>query len=193
MAIKLKTKIALGGVFLFALLILVGAVSFFYLNRLSEESKAIIKANYETLNYSREMLNELDSLQKNKNDLERFEKNLQLQEKNITEPGEKELTTSLRMNFNTLKENGANDSLQLLIRRDISQIMQINLQAIDKKNQAAQKSAEKAKTIITIILTICILVGFTFIFNFPSLVASPIAKLTEAIKAIANKNYSERI
>jgi NtrC-family two-component system sensor histidine kinase KinB len=192
MAIKLKTKIALGGIFLFALLILVGAVSFFYLNRLSDESKAIIKANYETLNYSREMLNELDSLQKNKNGLERFEKNLQLQESNITEPGEKELTTSLRKNFNSLKE-GMNDSLQLLIRRDISQIMQINLQAIDKKNQAAQKSAEKAKTIITIILTVCILAGFTFIFNFPSLVASPIAKLTEAIKAIANKKYNERI
>jgi signal transduction histidine kinase len=193
MAIKLKTKIALGGVFLFALLILVGAVSFYYLNRLSEESKAIIKANYETLNYSREMLNELDSLNKNKNDVERFEKNLQLQESNITEQGEKELTILLRKNFNSLKDKGVSDSLQLLIRRDISQIMQINLQAIDKKNQAAQKSAEKAKTIITIILTVCILIGFTFIFNFPSLVASPIAKLTEAIKAIANKNYGERI
>jgi len=193
MAIKLKTKIALGGIFLFALLILVGAVSFYYLNRLSEESKAIVKANYETLNYSREMLNELDSLQKNKSDLERFEKNLQLQEKNITESGEREMTATLRKNFNELKEKGGSDSLQLKIRRDISQIMQINLQAIDKKNQAAQKSAEKAKTIITIILTVCILIGFTFIFNFPSLVASPIAKLTEAIKAIANKNYGERI
>jgi len=193
MAIKLKTKIALGGTFLFALLILVGAVSFYYLNRLSEESKAIVKANYETLNYSREMLNELDSLQKNKNDLERFEKSLQLQENNITESGEKEITASLRKNFIELKEKGSRDSLQLKIRRDISQIMQINLQAIDKKNQAAQKSAENAKTIITIILTICLLIGFTFIFNFPVLVAGPLAKLTEAIKAIANKNYGERI
>ncbi|HEV8270414.1 MAG TPA: HAMP domain-containing protein, partial [Chitinophagaceae bacterium] len=193
MALKLKTKIALGGTFLFALLILVGAVSFYYLNRLSEESKAIVKANYETLNYSREMLNELDSLQKNKNDLERFEKSLQLQENNITESGEKEITASLRKNFNELKEKGSSDTLQLKIRRDISQIMQINLQAIDKKNQAAQKSAENAKTIITIILTICLLIGFTFIFNFPVLVAGPLAKLTEAIKAIANKNYGERI
>ena len=193
MAIKLKTKIALGGVFLFALLILVGAVSFFYLNRLSEESKAIIKANYETLNYSREMLNELDSLSKNSKAIEQFEKKLLLQENNITEPGEKELTASLRKNFNVLRQDVRSDSLRLLIRKDISQIMQVNLQAIDKKNQAAQKSAEKAKTIITIMLTICLLIGFTFIFNFPSLVASPLAKLTEAIKAIANKNYGERI
>ena len=193
MAIKLKTKIALGGIFLFALLILVGAVSFFYLNRLSEESKAIIKANYETLNYSREMLNELDGLSKNSKAVEQFEKKLLLQENNITEPGEKELTASLRKNFNFLKQDIRSDSLLLLIRKDISQIMQVNLQAIDKKNQAAQKSADKAKTIITIMLTICLLIGFTFIFNFPSLVASPLAKLTEAIKAIANKNYGERI
>jgi signal transduction histidine kinase len=71
--------------------------------------------------------------------------------------------------------------------------MQLNLQAINKKNQAATASADKAKTIITVILTICTLIGLTFIFNFPSLVASPVAKLTEGIKAIANKNYSERI
>jgi len=193
MAIKLKTKVALGGIFLFALLILVGAVSFYYLNRLSEESKAIVKANYETLNYSREMLNELDSLSKNEKGLGQFEKNLQLQENNITEPGEKEMTASLRKNFKVLKEKGISDSLLLLIRKDISQIMKVNLQAIDKKNKAAQRSAENAKTIITIILTLCLLIGFTFIFNFPSLVASPIANLTEAIKAIANKNYGERI
>jgi signal transduction histidine kinase len=193
MAIKLKTKVALGGVFLFALLILVGAVSFYYFNRLSDESKAIVKANYETLNYSREMLNESDSFSKKTGGLETFEKKLQLQENNITEPGEKEITASLRNNFNVLKDKGGNDSLLSLIRSNISHIMQINLHAIDKKNQAAQKSAERAKTIITIILTVCILIGFTFIFNFPSLVASPIAKLTEAIKAIANKNYGERI
>jgi signal transduction histidine kinase len=193
MAIKLKTKVALGGVFLFALLILVGAVSFYYFNRLSDESKAIVKANYETLNYSREMLDKLDSFSKNTGGLETFEKKLQLQENNITEPGEKEITASLRKNFNVLKDKGRNDSLLSLIRSDISHIMQINLQAIDKKNQAAQKSAEKAKTIITIILTVCILIGFTFILNFPLLVASPIAKLTEAIKAIANKNYDQRI
>ena len=60
MAIKLKTKVALGGIFLFGLLILVAAVSFFYLNRISEESKGIVKDNYETLNYSRDMLNELN-------------------------------------------------------------------------------------------------------------------------------------
>lgn len=195
MAIKLKTKVALGGLFLFALLILVGAVSFFYFNRLAEDSKEIVKDNYETLNYSRDMLTELDML--NSKDSVRgfsnFEKHLQLQEANITEPGEKEMTESLRKHFNQLKQPGLTDSLPSLIRKDISSIMKVNLQAIDKKNQAVQASAQQAKTIITICLTVCLLLGFTFLFNFPSLVASPIASLTEGIKAIADKNYGQRI
>jgi len=191
MALKLKIKVALGGIFLFTLLILVGAVSFYYFNKISEESKAIVKANYETLSYSKEMLGELDSFSRSPGALERFEKNLQLQEKNITEPGEKELTSSLRAHFDSLKLTGRADLI--LIRKDINRIMEINLQAINKKNQAAQKSSENAKMIITIILTVCILLGFTFIFNFPTLIAGPIAKLTEAIKSIARKDYSKRI
>lgn len=195
MAIKLKTKVALGGLFLFVLLILVGAVSFFYFNRLAEDSKEIVKNNYETLNYSRDMLTELDML--NSKDSVRgfnnFEKHLQLQEANITEPGEKEMTESLRKHFNQLKQPGLTDSLPSLIRKDISSIMKVNLQAIDKKNLAVQASAQQAKTVITICLTVCLLLGFTFLFNFPSLVASPIASLTEGIKAIADKNYGQRI
>jgi NtrC-family two-component system sensor histidine kinase KinB len=195
MTIKLKTKVALGGSFLFALLILVGAVSFYYFNRITQEAKEIVKDNYETLNYSRDMLKELDqfSTSDSAGAIRNFEANLQLQEKNTTEPGEKAITASLRNNFNALKQKKSIDSLRSLIRKDISSIMQLNLQAINKKNQAAKASAEKAKTIITIILTICTLLGLTFVFNFPSLVASPIAKLTEGIKAIANKNYGQRI
>ncbi|MFZ1263429.1 MAG: HAMP domain-containing protein, partial [Chitinophagaceae bacterium] len=195
MAVKLKTKVALGGLFLFALLILVGAISFFYFNRLTEDSKEIVKNNYETLNYSRDMMKELDALT-GKDSITAFnifEKTLQSQEENITETGEKEMTESLRKKFNRIKQEGMIDSLPPLIRKDIGNIMQVNLKAIDNKNQAVQASAERAKTIITICLTVCLLLGFTFLFNFPSLVASPIASLTEGIKAIANKNYEQRV
>lgn len=195
MAIKLKTKVALGGLFLFLLLILVGAVSFFYFNRLTEDSKEIVKDNYETLNYSRDMLKELEALSgpDSMAAFTAFEKNLQAQEKNITEQGEKEMTESLRKNFTALRSAIKADSLASLIRTDISAIMMVNLQAINKKNQTVQASAQRAKTIILICLTVCLLLGFTFLFNFPSLVASPVASLTEGIKAIAAKNYSQRV
>lgn len=192
MAVKLKTKITLGSIFLFVLLVIVGAVNFYYLNRISAESRQIVKNNYETLSYSREMLDELNTAGYSVV-FERFEKTLQLQEKNITEKGEKELTESLRKNFNELKRNGKKDSMAALIRKDIAGIMMVNLKAIDFKNQAAQASAEKAKTIITICLTVCLLVGFTFLYNFPSSVAGPVASVTEGIKAIEAKNYKHRI
>lgn len=193
MAVKLKTKVALGGLFLFILLITVAAVSYYYFNKISGEARAIVKDNYETLNYSREMLNELDNYQHAPGNMDRLEDNLRLQEKNITEPGEKELTASLRRNFDVLKATGHFDSLSGLMRKDINAIMQLNLRAIDNKNQAARLSARKAKTIVTICVTICLLLGFTFLFNFPSLIASPLAKLTEAIRSVANKNYGHRI
>jgi two-component system, NtrC family, sensor histidine kinase KinB len=37
------------------------------------------------------------------------------------------------------------------------------------------------------------LIAFTFIINFPSVVTNPINRMAEAIKEIANKNYSHRI
>src|SRR5690349_18061298 len=97
MRLKLKTKIALGGVFLFTLLLLVGIISFYYFNRITAESKDIIKNNYETLNYSRDMLRALDAWNKGDTaaNAKLFEDNLQQQESNTTEPGEKEMTESL--------------------------------------------------------------------------------------------------
>ncbi len=195
MSIKLKTKVAMGAIFLFALLILVGAVSFIYFNRITAQSGEIVKDNYETLNYSRDMLNELDQFigPDSIRALDNFEQNLRMQEKNITEPGEKDLTSSLRANFGKARSQMYDEGLRIRIRKDISMIMQLNLQAINNKNEAAKASTEKAKTIITLILTICILIGLTFSFNFPNLIASPIATLTNGIRAIAAKNYGERI
>jgi two-component system, NtrC family, sensor histidine kinase KinB len=194
MRLKLKTKIALGGIFLFMLLLLTGIMSFYYFNRITDESKDIIKDNYETLNYSKDMLLALDEWEKGDTaTIKLFEKNLHLQEDNITEAGEKEMTTALRKNFELFKNHQSTDSTEAAMRKNINSLMYVNLQAIDRKNKAAQVSSENAKAIITIILTACILLGITFIFNFPSLVANPIAKLSEGIKAIANKNYRQRI
>lgn len=195
MGMNLKSKIAWGGTFLFLLLLLVGILSFYYFNRITSEAGDIIKDNYETLTYSKDMLRSLDKLMAgdSTNNLAEFEKNLSLQEKNITEPGEEELTKSLRKNFELFRKSSPLDTFERTLRSDINSIMLVNLQAIDKKNKTAQVSIENAKTVIVLVLTMCILIGLTFIYNFPSLVATPIAKLTEGIKAIAARNYGQRI
>jgi len=190
MATKLKTKITLGVVFLFALLVLVGSISFFYLNKTISNQRDILKDNYETIDFTKNMLKALDKWDGN---AEQFEKNLRDQEGNITEQGEAEATKTLRHHFDVYKANKDSVHLETALRNDINSIMQINLLAILHKNKEVQKDADDAKVAITIILTICLLLGFTFIFNFPGFIANPIAKFTEGIKAVANKQYSERI
>lgn len=189
MAATLKTKVTLGVLFLFALLLLVGGTGFFYLNKTITDQRDILKDNYETIDYTKNMLLALDSTNGNP----QFEKNLKDQEDNITEPGEKEATAILRRHFNSY--NTKRDSAELVtsIRNDINRIMQINLAAIIAKNKMISKHSEDAKFIITLLLTICGLIGFTFVFNFPGYVANPIAKLTAGIKAIAGKKYNQRI
>jgi len=189
MALKLKQKIALGAAFLFTLLMLVGIVSFIYFNKSIANQNDILKDNYESITYTRNMLYALDTWQTDSiTAKQNFEDNLHKQEANITEAGEDTLTQNLHSYYHISKAQ-----YETKIRYYINQIMQLNLAAIIRKNESAERNTGDAKFYITILITICALVGFTFIFNFPGIIANPIAKLTEGIKAIAAKNYSQRI
>ncbi|TAH07572.1 MAG: HAMP domain-containing protein [Sphingobacteriia bacterium] len=194
MMIKLKTKIALGVAFLFSLLILVGSICFYYLNQTIDNQKIILKDNYETLEYTQQMLQALDEWGNDTIKSQKiFEKNLKNQEANITEQGELEATKTLTKHYTDIKDWRKESGKIVQVRNDINRIMQINLQAIIRKNSRVQTNADEAKFWITLLLTICILAGFTFVFNFPGFIANPIAKLTDGIKAISNKRYEQRI
>lgn len=194
MAIKIKTRIALGGLFLFLLLAVVGAVSFYHFNKLITGSKDVLKANYETVEFANNMMTALHLWSTDSTKAQSlFAINLRKQEANITEYGESEMTATLRRNFNLFTQNS--DSIPLLteIRENISYLINVNLKAIARKSQSSQDAAEDAKVIITIIITICLLLGFTFIFNFPGWIAGPITQLTGALNAVSEKDYTRRI
>ncbi|MBC7830205.1 MAG: HAMP domain-containing protein [Chitinophagaceae bacterium] len=194
MALKLKSKIAFGGIFLFLLLALVAGISIFYFNKQISGSREILKDNYESIEYGKNMLQALNDWDRNPTQSSQlFEKNLKSQEDNITEPGEGEMTSRVRKSFEALILKPGLSSTVSAIRSEINKIIEINLHAISKKNELYQQAAENAKVVITLIITFCLLLGFTFITNFPGLIAGPIVKLTEGFRAIANKNYSERI
>ncbi|THU40276.1 HAMP domain-containing protein [Niastella caeni] len=194
MALKLKTKLALGMGFLFALLLLVGGIGFFYFNKISLASQDVLKDNYKSVEYGRKMLDALNAWERERDTARKiFEENLTAQENNITEKGETAVTHVLHRDYNEFLKHDDSMPLQMALQKSISRIIQINLNAINEKNALSQQAVENAKVIITMIITFCLLIGFTFIVNFPGLIANPITKLTEGIKAIANKNYSQRI
>src|SRR5512134_2687238 len=97
---SIKTKVALGVAFLFAMILTIGGMGLYYLEDLSGDSRNILTHNYETLEYTKRVIESLDNLKTDAfSALEVIEKNLRLQEDNITEEGERELTHSLRAAF----------------------------------------------------------------------------------------------
>jgi NtrC-family two-component system sensor histidine kinase KinB len=57
---KIKNKLRLGFGFLFIVVLSFGAVSLYYIHEISDSAKVILKNNYETLSFAREMRTILD-------------------------------------------------------------------------------------------------------------------------------------
>ncbi|MBC7651129.1 MAG: HAMP domain-containing protein [Deinococcales bacterium] len=190
---KLKTKLTIGIGFLFIVILVFGILGIASINRLSSDADKILKNNYETLVYNNNMLKALDELPYSQIALNDFEKNLEKQEKNITEYGEEDATKSLRKNYEELRLQPNDSSNYREIRQSIQQINNLNQSAIYRKNETAQKTANTAVFWLTIIFSVLTIIAFTLTVNFPDVISTPIKALSLGIKEIANKNYSNRI
>jgi len=162
-------------------------------NRLSNDASKILKDNQISVEYCSQMLKALDEIPETPSQIAIFEKNLKLEENNITEPGEFEATAETRYLFEQLKKDPAGFDKIKEMHRAIFKIDDVNEIAIIHKNTKASHYAAQATLWLTIIVTILSLAAFTFVINFPAVIANPIKELTEGIKEIANKNYSKRI
>lgn len=193
MALRLKTKLSLGLGFLFLVILTFGILSLYYINRLGTDANKILNNNYESLVYANNMLRSVEQMPAGAAALAEFDNQLKKQEANITETGEKELTLSLRNNYKTLAANPADTATCSRIRESLHMVIDLNQEAITQKNTIAHATAEKGSFWLTVIFTTLILITLTFIYNFPGIIAEPVAKLAEGIREIANKNYSKRI
>ncbi|WP_188050501.1 histidine kinase dimerization/phospho-acceptor domain-containing protein [Flavobacterium sp. GP15] len=191
---KIKTKLNLGVGLLFLMIIILSLISAYSVFLIKIDTQNILKANYNTLEYSRNMLLSLEKITADKNiDFSVFEKNLKRQMKNATEIGEKNANINLEKKFNTLKNDFSNESVKNQIRQDIFEIMKLNMNAIKQKSDVATHTAETANLWIAITGTLCFLIAFNLLVNLPNNIANPIKELTDSIKEIANKNYSQRV
>lgn len=190
---KLKTKLTLGVGLLFLLIVLLSVIGSVYINKLKSDTEKILTANYNSLEFSKNMLLALDNISTDSTvAIADFRKNNKLQEKNLTEFGEKEATQNLNLHFNSyLKAPDINK--EKLIREDLSKIMSLNMKGIERKSDIAIITAENATFWIVSLGTVCFLIAFILLFNLPQTIAEPINQLTFSIKQIADKNYSERV
>jgi PAS domain S-box-containing protein len=114
----IKSKISTGGIFLFSVLLLVSVLGIIFINQLSQQSKGTIIENYSSVEYTMNMLNSLEEMNRyltkgsansilndssavkqyltSKNN---FESNLDLETNIITEKGEGHFVNILHANY----------------------------------------------------------------------------------------------
>jgi PAS domain S-box-containing protein len=196
MTIKNKLRTGIG--FLFVLALICCGLSVYFLNRLSADAGLILKDNYKTLQYTQNILDEIDA-----NDgplsakqIAVIDDNLNNQMHNVTEKGERELTDSLSVAYQAIKlhQNTATQApVRAEVRRLIYGIMHLNMDAIAHKNDVAAGTAKRANILVAFCAVLLFTIAFTFAVNFPGYIANPLKELTEKIKEISNRNYHQQI
>ncbi|WP_336514811.1 ATP-binding protein [Pollutibacter soli] len=189
-----KTKIRAGTIFLFLLLLVSGGVGIYYLVKLKKDAKAILANNYESIDYCQQLLAAFDSSVVSQAETKSVIISiLEKQKRNITEPGEDELTAGLENAVKNLFQGDSSETLRKSIRHQLLDLIRLNMSAIETKNRKAEATAETALTYLTVIATIIFIIAITFAYNFPFIITNPIRKLTEAIQQIEQKNYRHRL
>ena len=116
----MKILLNLRAALLLVMIVILSLVSAYYNFSIENDTKDILKANYNTLDYSGNMLLSLDKMNSDKeNAILVFQNNLARQMENITEVGEQKVTYDLQVNFDALKSNWNDENLKSKIRQDI--------------------------------------------------------------------------
>jgi NtrC-family two-component system sensor histidine kinase KinB len=189
---KIKTKLIIAVSLLFLMITVLSAIGIRQVNVLAGETKNILTDNYHSLDYSRNMYKILDGKETTP-DLIKFKDYLEKQVRNVTEIGEKELTDDLLQDFAALEKDPKNASLQQKVRTDLNSIMKLNMDSIQRKSNGAAKTADSSVMWMSLVSSFCFIIGFILIVNLPGYIANPIRDLTESIRQIAAKNYSQRL
>lgn len=196
---KIKTKLRLGFGFLFLVVLLFGAISLYYMNKISISSKVILKDNYKSLRLTSSMRAILDdhTVPLSPKPKREFSALLEQERRNITEPGEQKAVELVRHAFEELSDPVVSLKDQALAMKSARQqlriIDQLNMAAISSKNDAALHGVEQAAAYLIFAASICFLVLFSFMLNFPGFVANPLREFSEAIKGISRQNYKQQL
>lgn len=196
---KLKHKLHAGFWLLFVVVIFFGAISLFYLRLISKSNAIILKENYATLQYINQMRAVLDE-----HDLplppaarQKFKSALIKEQNNITEKGEQEAVAGLSRNFETLNNTSTGIEQQRKASREVliflGRIEQLNLLAIERKNQDANQSIRNATVYLGAASAITFIILFSFVFNLADFFEEPLQRITEGIEQISSKNYNARL
>lgn len=220
---SIRKRISLAMIFLFVIILVLSVFSGYYLNKISDKTKAILKENYLSVIYARDMTEGITEINQEitdsyftgrrpdskmiNNSLEAINKSLAAEKNNLTEPGEGKVVSDIEKDFAIY-----DDSLQQVLKfpKQISGILflrnesgnlyqllmllsQMNGKAIEVKTDDAKASSKRALSQMTVLATVCFLIAISFIFSFATFFNQRISQLYNGIKQIVSSNYDQRL
>ena len=212
---KLKSKILLGVLFLFAIIIALSLIDIVFINQLAQSSKGTIVDNYRTIDYTSNMLSAIDEMYLSRLDKDSsstlqflasektFEQNLGKESANITESGESELVSQLQSVYTRFIDVSLNRGADFDhvafkesyndLKSSVLAIYKLNMSAIINKNAAAESKAHDVTIYTLVIGGLSIILTLFFVLTFPARIVKPIKDLTSKIKAISQKDYNQKL
>ncbi len=221
----LKKKLSLGLGFLFLIIFGLAIVSSYEIGELSRDAENILKDNYKSLVYSRNMFAALeetrtavsgivfdtaadgrpseDRLKLFETGKAEFEKNLALENGNITEIHEGEFVATINREYALyaglclrLIEGEGGRALYFgeyqpaldKLTRDIQAINDLNMQAVERKSRTAKDDSARIIRLVALIGVFGLILAFGYFWYFPFYVSNSIAYLAERMKALLEKS-----
>jgi NtrC-family two-component system sensor histidine kinase KinB len=220
---SIRTRFTLGMIFLFLIISVLSVCSGYFINKLSTKTSAILKENYLSVVYAREMsegitiINQeittcfltgrnIDTLKISK-ELKLINGSLQDEKNDLTEPGEDKLVSGFEAGYTeyvdsvakVIKSPKSASSVLWLQNKtgDLYQqlvlLSQMNGKALEVKTDDAKSFSKTALTQMTVLATLCFLIGMSFTFSFAAYFNRRFFQLYFGIKELASSNFDEKV
>jgi len=219
-----KKKLTLGLGFLFFIIFIMAIFCSYYIGKLSQEAGNILKDNYNSLVYSTNMISSLEDVrtavtsivfggtgsEKTSDYFGRlfekaridFEKNLNAENRNITEIHENVYVEEITTNFDLLvrlsqqiKAGSGSNALYFnefqpafeKLKQSIDHIHDINMQAVVRKSQMTRRDSERTTNAMAGIGVFCLILAFAYFWYFPIYIANSISYLADKMRHLLKK------
>jgi signal transduction histidine kinase len=219
---SLRIKLLLAQLPLMASMVIVGVLALQTIGVLGLSAQTILKDNYRSVLAAERMESDLDRLLYRElsrcaqialpdNSLQAeasFERELQVQEGNITEPGEAEATHVLRTSWDAYRKRvhdaesvpsgGASACLLRLqrltddVRIATGRILDINQDAMVHKSEHAHALAERRETMMLFALVAAFIIGVYASTNFTARLLRPLGVLSLAARRLGSGDFQAR-
>ncbi|GAB2793294.1 signal transduction histidine kinase [Hymenobacter luteus] len=206
---NLKTKITLAFLTMLLLLLGVSAFTLYSLNRLDRSARNVLQDNLYSVNLGQQMLRALDQIERqpltNTAATSQFAKAFLREAGNVTEPGEQELVNQLQQRLTQLQQQQGAWQLKRgdvpavapaitgQMRQLTYRIIDVNTQALTRKNEAANRLATEQSGYVLALLTFAVLTCLLFVLSVPEAAVSGLRKLSASIENATHQDYSNSI